>query len=176
METIANYKVNYLGIAITEEDTYIWFYTHHTTARWLLCAFQLCGSLEKPIRWAFFCISRYSATCSGLIFILSGVLQLLLAEEELLWPQRDALTETSVITPAEVLWAYRVLGCRISQAWAVSFPMICKFSHLPRTVLSGPSTKCKPRRKSIISPCTRSEIELDQLQDPVSPAFGFPWP
>lgn len=38
----------------------------------------------------------------ALISILSGVLQLLLAEEELLWPQRDSLTETSVITPAEI--------------------------------------------------------------------------
>lgn len=117
--------------------------------------------------------SHYSATCSGLISILSGVLQLLLAAEELLRPQRDSLTETSVITPVEVFRAYG--------SWGAGFPRL-ELSRLQRYANSAtclglcslqPSTKCKPRRKSIISQCTCSEIKLDHLQEPVSSVWLF---
>lgn len=57
-----------------------------------------------------FCDSQYSATCSGLISVLLGVVQLPLGYEVLHWPQRDSLTETSVITPAGFFFqAYTVL-------------------------------------------------------------------
>lgn len=82
-----------------QDDTLL---THPTAVDWQLPEFW-CGSLVKPIRGAFLIQSHVTVQLSqALISILSGVLQLLLAEEELLWPQRDSLTETSVITPAEI--------------------------------------------------------------------------
>lgn len=58
----------------------------------------------------FLCLALKHISSSGLISILSGILQLLLAEEELLQPQRDSLTETSVITPAELSGHIESLG------------------------------------------------------------------
>lgn len=59
----------------------------------------------------------------GVIFTLSSVLQLFLAAKEFLRPQRDSLTETSVITPVEVFRAY--------ESWGSAFPRL-ELSRLQR--------------------------------------------
>jgi len=122
-------------------------------------------------------VSRCSATCSGPSYILSGVLQLLRDEEELLRPQRDSLTETSVITPAVVFRASRVLGAQDFPGLSclVSNDMLIQPPASDRA-LRGPRQNEKPGRKSIISQCTCSEIKLDHLQDPISSAWVFHGP
>lgn len=67
------------------------------------------------------------------------------------------------------------------EAWRAGFPRLelSRFQWYANSATClglcslGPSTKCKPWRKSIMSHCTCFEIKLDHLQIPVSSTWVF---
>lgn len=164
----------YHYIGITQRDTCIWSYKLILQLLDGNSEFQ-CASLEKPITvYEHFSESHVTVQLAQDRFLYYQV------SSSCYWLKRSSSGLKGILSLRHQSLPLRRFSGHI-ESWGAGFPRL-ELSRFQRYANSAtcrglcsarPSTKCKPRRKSIISQCTCSEIKLDRLQDPVSSALVF---